>query len=338
VHRETGKFVPAVPVPLDAELQVAYDDFLAEEPELKRMSLELLAKIRAEVDAAVAKLGDLSRGGRFTVSQPSVPGLDGAAEIPLLICTPAGAPASRPVLYFMHGGGFFCNDHRLGLDQLLEAAERFGATLISVGYRLAPEHPYPAQINDAYAGLLWAADHADELGIDPDRIVVTGYSAGGGLSSALALTVRDKGGPRLLGQLLMAPMLDDRNDSASAMQMDGIEFWNRSFSGFGWSSLLRDAQGGADVPQYAAPARATDLTGLPPAFLDVGSAECLRDEIVDYASRIWQAGGKAELHVWPGGFHAFDREAPEARISQAAVAARHNWLERLLATDQPARD
>jgi acetyl esterase/lipase len=334
VDLESGKTVPAVPVPLDAELQVAYDAYLAEEPELAPMSLEKLSGIRAEVDAAAAALEDLSHGGRFVVSQPSVPGLDGAPEIPLLVCTPVGAPASRPVLYFMHGGGFFCNDHRIGLDQQqLETAERFGATLISIGYRLAPEHPYPAQINDAYAGLLWVADHADELGIDPGRIVVTGYSAGGGLSAALALTVRDKGGPRLLGQLLMAPMLDDRNDSASAMQMDAVEFWDRSHNGFGWRSLLGDVQGGADVPQYAAPARATDLTGLPPAFLDVGSAECLRDEIVAYAGRIWQAGGKAELHVWPGGIHAFDRDVPEARISKAAVAARRNWLERLLATD-----
>jgi acetyl esterase/lipase len=333
VNLEAGKTVPAVPVPLDAELQVAYDAYLAEEPDLAPMSLEMLPGIRAEVDAEVAALGDLSRGGRFTVSQPSVPGLDGAPEIPLLVCTPAGAPASRPVLYYMHGGGFFCNDHRTELDQLLETAERFGATLISIGYRLAPEHPYPAQINDAYAGLLWAADHADELGIDPERIVITGISAGGGLSAALALTVRDKGGPRLLGQLLMCPMLDDRNDSASAMQMDGIDFWNRSYNGFGWRSLLGEVQGGADVPQYAAPARATSLTDLPPAFLDVGSAECLREEVLAYADRIWQAGGKAELHVWPGGIHAFDREVPEARISKAAVAARHNWLERLLTAD-----
>ena len=333
MNLELGKAVFAAPVALDAELQVAYDAYLAEEPELAPMSLELLPRIRGEVDAAVAALGDLSRGGRFVVSQPSVPGLDGAPEIPLLICTPAGAPASRPALYFMHGGGFFCNDHRIGLDQVLETAERFGATLVSVGYRLAPEHPYPAQINDAYAGLLWVADQADELGIDPGRIVVTGSSAGGGLSAALALTVRDKGGPRLLGQLLMCPMLDDRNDSASAMQMDEVEFWDRSHNLFGWRSLLGDVQGGADVPQYAAPARATDLTGLPPAFLDVGSAECLRDEVVAYAARIWQAGGKAELHVWPGGIHAFDREVPEARISKTAVAARHNWLERLLATD-----
>jgi len=333
VNLEPGKTATAVPVPLDAELQVAYDAYMAEEPDPAPMSLELLPGIRAEVDAGVAALGDLSHGGRFTVSQPAVPGLDEAPEIPLLVCTPANAPTSRPLLYYIHGGGFFCNDHRTGLDQLLDTAERFGATLISVGYRLAPEHPYPAQINDAYAGLLWAADHADELGIDPERIVVIGISAGGGLSAALALTVRDKGGPRLLGQLLMCPMLDDRNDTASAVQMDGIDFWNRSFNGFGWSSLLGDAQGAAHVPQYAAPARATDLTDLPPAFLDVGSAECLRDEVLTYASRIWQAGGKAELHVWPGGIHAFDREVPEARISKAAIAARDNWLERLLATD-----
>ncbi|TCO55797.1 acetyl esterase/lipase [Actinocrispum wychmicini] len=306
---------------------------MAEEPELASMSLEMLPGIRAEVEAAVAVLGDVSRGGRFTVSQPSVPGLHGDPEIPLLICTPASAPAPRPALYYIHGGGFFCNDHRTGLDQFLDTAERFGATLISIGYRLAPEHPYPAQINDAYAGLLWAADHADELGIDPERIVVMGPSAGGGLSAALALTVRDKGGPRLLGQLLMSPMLDDRNDSASAMQMDGIEFWNRSYNLFGWSALLGVLQGGADVPQYAAPARATDLAGLPPAFLDVGSAECLRDEVLGYTGRIWQAGGRAELHVWPGGIHAFDREVPEARISKAAVAARRNWLQRLLTAD-----
>ena len=113
--------------------------------------------------------------------------------------------------------------------------------------------------------------------------------------------------------------------------MDGVDLWNRSYNGFGWSSMLGGVRGGADVPRYAAPARATDLTGLPPAFLDVGSAECLRDEILAYAGRIWQAGGEAELHLWPGGIHAFDREVPEAWISKAAVAARHNWLERLLA-------
>ncbi|MFB8766702.1 alpha/beta hydrolase [Nocardiopsis alba] len=332
MNLEPGKTVPAVPVPLDAELRIAYDAYLAEEPDPAPMSLEKLSVIRTEIDAEVAALEDLGHGGRFTVFQPSVPGLDGAPEIPLLVCTPSGAPASRPALYFIHGGGFYCGDHRTELDQILETAERLGATLISVGYRLAPEHPYPAQINDAYAGLLWVADHADELGIDSERIVVTGFSAGGTLSAALALTVRDKGGPHLLGQLLIAPLLDDRNDSASALQMDDVELFDRSRNRFAWSSLLGDIQGGPDVPQYAAPARATDLADLPPTFLDVGSAECLRDEILAYADRIWQAGGEAELHVWPGGIHGFDQKAPEARISKAAVAARHNWLEHLFAT------
>jgi hypothetical protein len=137
--------VPAVPVPLDAERQVAYDAYLAEEPDLAPMGLDVLLRIRAEVDAEVAALGGLSCGGRFTVAQPTVPGLDGDPEIPLLVCIPSGAPASRPVLHHIHGGGFFCNDHRTGLDQVLETAERTGATLISIGYRLAPEHPYPAR-------------------------------------------------------------------------------------------------------------------------------------------------------------------------------------------------
>lgn len=319
-------------VPLDPEVQVAYDAYLAKEPDLV-MSLERLPVVRAEDEAAVAALEDLGHGGRFTVVQPSVPGLDGAPEIPLLICTPAGAPASRPALYLIHGGGFYGGDHRTGLDTMLETAEQLGATLVSVGYRLAPEHPYPAQVEDAYAGLLWVAGHAGELGIDPERIVVAGASAGGGLGAALALYVRDKGGPRLLGQLLLAPLLDDRNDSASALQMDEVELFDRGGNGFAWSTLLGEAAGGADVPQYAAPARATDLSGLPPAYLDVGSAECLRDEVLAYADRIWQAGGDAELHVWPGGIHSFDRKAPWARISKAAVAARRDWLQRLLAGD-----
>jgi acetyl esterase/lipase len=193
------------------------------------------------------------------------------------------------------------------------------------------EHPHPAPIDDVYAGLLWTADHAAELGIDSERIVVAGTSAGGGLTASLALTVRDKGGPRLLGQLLMSPMLDDRNDSASLQQMDGRDIWDRGWNGFGWTALLGPARGGLDVPPYAAPARATDLSGLPPAYIDVGSAESLRDEGIAYATRIWQVGGDAELHVWSGGFHVFDMIAPDARISKAAREARHSWLGRRLA-------
>ncbi|MER6925394.1 alpha/beta hydrolase fold domain-containing protein, partial [Streptomyces spiralis] len=134
-----------------------------------------------------------------------------------------------------------------------------------------------------------------------------------------------------LGQMLMSPMLDDRNDTPSARQMAGAGLWDRTANETAWTALLGDRRGGPDVSPYAAPARAQDLSGLPPAFLDVGSAETFRDEVVSYASRIWRAGGVAELHVWPGGFHGFDGIAPRAALSQTAQAARMDWLRRLLA-------
>jgi acetyl esterase/lipase len=127
-------------------------------------------------------------------------------------------------------------------------------------------------------------------------------------------------------------MLDDRNDTPSAHQMAGLPMWNRQANEVGWTALLGDARGGPDVSPYAAPARAEDLSGLPPTFVDVGSTDTFRSEDVDYAERIWRAGGEAELHVWPGGFHGFGGIAPEARISRAAAVARQNWLARLVGT------
>lgn len=177
---------------------------------------------------------------------------------------------------------------------------------------------------------MWTAEHADELGIDPDQIIVAGTSAGGGLAAGLALLARDRRGPALAAQVLMCPMLDDRNDTPSSRQMAGRGVWDSTANTTGWTALLGDACGGPDVSPYAAPARAVDLSGLPPAFVDVGSAETFRDEDVAYATRIWQAGGVAELHVWPGGFHGFDTLAPQAAISQEAKAARVRWLRRQL--------
>ena len=153
-----------------------------------------------------------------------------------------------------------------------------------------------------------------------------GISAGGGLAAATVLLARDRGGPELAGQLLICPMLDDRNNTASAVDLDGHGLWDRTANNVGWTAYLGDRRGTDDVPAYAAAARASDLSGLPPAFLDVGTAETFRDEVVAYASRIWRAGGEAELHVWPGGFHGFDSLAPEAQVSRAARAARLTWL------------
>lgn len=202
--------------------------------------------------------------------------------------------------------------------------------MVSVEYRLAPENPHPAPVEDCYAGLRWIAERGAEIGMDTDRLVVAGGSAGGGLAAGVALMCRDRGGPQLRGQLLQCPMLDDRNDTPSAHQMRGRGVWDQSANRVGWTALLGAARGGPDVSPYAAPARAGDLSGLPPAFIDVGSAETFRDEDVDYAGRIWRAGGAAELHVWPGGFHGFAMMAPDAALSRAAGDAQVGWLRRVL--------
>ncbi|NNN28909.1 alpha/beta hydrolase [Streptomyces sp. S3(2020)] len=321
-----------VPPPFDPELAGALE--LIKEFISPGMTLEDIEQIRQGPGIQMLAELDLTLDGFFEVEDRVVPGPEGAPEISLLICRPAAPSAAgpRPVVYHVHGGGMVLGTNRVGVDVALAWAKELDAVVVSVEYRLAPEDPYPAQIEDAYAGLVWTAEHAGELGADPERIVLAGASAGGGLCAALALLTRDRKGPRPLGQVLMCPMLDDRNDTPSAHQMAGLGVWDRTANETGWTALLGELRGGPDVPGYAAPARAEDLTGLPPAFLDVGSAETFRDEVVAYASRIWQAGGIAELHVWPGGFHGFDGFAPQAALSQRTRAAHLDWLRRLLDT------
>jgi acetyl esterase/lipase len=275
---------------------------------------------------------ELSRDGAFEITERRVPGPVGSPAITLLICQPTDAPTPTAAVYYMHSGGMIMGDTRRGLPQILDWAEELGVAVISVEYRLAPETQHPGPVEDCYAGLAWTAANAIRLGIDPSRIVAVGGSAGGGLAAAVALMARDRrGGPSLAGQMLMCPMLDDRNDTTSAVQLAGMGIWDQSANEVGWTALLGAARGGPEVSPYAAPARASDLSQLPAAFIDVGSAETFRDEAVTYASRIWEAGGTAELHVWPGGFHGFPGLAPQAAVSQNAIAAQRNWLGRILA-------
>jgi acetyl esterase/lipase len=318
--------VTIAPPPFDPELAAALTTIADMLPPL---TLDSLEAARSGQVLFGPSDDDLRGDGRFTLTERQVPGLGGDPDITLLILTPAGFTGTLGCVYHTHGGGMVLGNRRLGVEGLLGWAEEFGLVVVSVEYRLAPETPHPGPIDDCYAGLLWTAAHAAELGFDPDRMIVAGGSAGGGLAAALALRARDEGGPALLGQMLMCPMLDDRNDSPSAIQMAGLGVWDRENNLMGWGALLGDRRGGDGVSPYAAPARAGDLAGLPPAFIDVGSAETFRDEDVAYATRIWQAGGSAELHVWPGGFHGFDMMAPAAAISQDAQAARVRWLNRL---------
>lgn len=315
------------PPPLDPELAAALGPLGAEAPE--SLSMDDIGPLRRR-NAELADFLDLTADGRFEVSRRTVPGPPDAPDVSLLVCRPAAAAGPLPVLYHVHGGGMVIGDNRVGVDEPLAWAGELGAVVVSVEYRLAPEHPHPAPIDDVHAGLLWTADHAAEIGGDPERIVLVGASAGGGLTAALALLLRDRGGPQVLGQMLLCPMLDDRNDTPSSHQMAGTGTWDRGSNETGWTALLGEARGGPDVSPYAAPARATDLSGLPPAYLDVGSAEIFRDEVVGYATRIWQAGGAAELHVWPGGVHGFDGLAPTAHLTRTARSTHLDWLTRLL--------
>jgi acetyl esterase/lipase len=314
------------PPPFDPELAAALEIMAGQIP--SSILPEAISVIRE--NALLVPDDELRRDGAFEVEERAVPGPPGAPDISLLICRPAGVTAPLAAVYHTHGGGMVIGDNRTGVHEILDWAQELGLVVVSVEYRLAPEHPHPAPVEDCYAGLVWTAEHAAELGIAPGRIVVAGASAGGGLAAALALLARDRGGPALAGQVLMCPMLDDRNDTPSSRQMAGLGVWDRSSNKTGWTALLGEGRGGPDVSPYAAPARADDLSGLPPAFIDVGSAETFRDEDVTYATRLWQAGGRAELHVWPGGFHGFDLLAPQAAISQEARAARLRWLRRLL--------
>ncbi|MEJ1115423.1 alpha/beta hydrolase [Paenarthrobacter sp. CCNWLY172] len=273
---------------------------------------------------------DLLAGRPVTHFERTIPGPVGAPDLTVSIFRRVDHAPGGPGIYNIHGGGMVMGDRFLGADSLVDWVESLDAVAVSVEYRLAPEHPDPAPVEDCYAGLEWMAANAEELGVDPHRIVVAGASAGGGLAAGVALLSRDRGGPFLAGQLLIYPMLDDRNETVSSHQFDGIGVWDRTSNDTGWNALLGERRGTNQVSIYAAPARAADLSNLPPAFIDVASAEVFRDEDIAYASTIWMSGGEAELHVWPGGFHGFDIFFPQAALSILAREARTRWLRRAL--------
>jgi acetyl esterase/lipase len=242
---------------------------------------------------------------------------------------PTGADGILPAIVTIHGGGYVIGTYDMD-DPLLDRwCPELGIVGISVEYRLAPETPYPGPLDDCYAALRWTYDNAEELGVDRERIGVYGLSAGGGLAAALALLARDRAEVPLAFQLLDCPMLDDRQTTPS-IRADGLYVWSARSNEFGWRAYLGERYGTDDVPPYAAAARATELAGLPPACVIVGSIDGFRDEDMDYAQRLNQAGVPCELHVIAGLPHAY-LLVPGAVAVQQAMHDMDGWLARQLA-------
>ena len=258
---------------------------LADLSEARRLLREGFGFARADVDTSGLDVDDR------TVGDPPVG---------VRVYRPMGRTAPSPGLLYLHGGGLVLGDVESEHAGATAIAKALGVVVVSVEYRLAPEHPFPAGLDDCYAALQWMVAEAAELGVDTARVGVFGQSAGGGLAAALALLARDRGGPALCFQLLGIPELDDRLDTPSMREFVDTPMWDRPNAVLSWQYYLGDA---AEVSPYAAPARATDLAGLPPAYVTVAEFDPLRDEGLDYACRMVQAGVPVELHLFPGTFH-----------------------------------
>ncbi|MET0627614.1 MAG: alpha/beta hydrolase [Acidimicrobiia bacterium] len=243
---------------------------------------------------------------------------------------PRNAAAVLPCVYWIHGGGYVVGNYEMDDARLARWSVEFQCVVTSVEYRLAPETAYPGPLDDCFAGLQWVFEHADELGVDRERVGLGGISAGGGLAAGLALLARDRS-LRLSFQLLESPMLDDRQVTSSS-QLDGLPIWSRESNEFGWRSYLGDLYGRDDLPPYAAPARAADLVGLPPTFVIVGGADGFRDENIEYALRLNQAGVPTELHVLPGAPHGVASLFGSTSIAVRWETLVGEWLGRQLET------
>lgn len=237
---------------------------------------------------------------------------------------PDGIDEPRPCVYWMHGGGMVLGTYA-GDDLRFDTwCRQFGIVGVSVEYRLAPEHPYPTPLDDCYAGLSWVHRNAAMIGVDANRIGIAGASAGGGLAAGLGLLARDRGELPVAFQLLIYPMIDDRQVTPSSTWNDPI--WPPSANTYGWTAYLGAAKGDAELPIYAAPARATDLAGLPPTLIAVGAIDGFSDEDIDFALRLRHAGVPVELHVYPGAPHGFDSLAADTTVARRAVRDIDEWL------------
>jgi acetyl esterase/lipase len=307
----------------DPEIEAVLD-------EIPSLDLADIPRAREERDRlAAAGRAAWTPSGRVLVEDRWVAGEARDPDVRVRVHRPVGEPTGA-VLLWVHGGG-----HVLGAaeqdDPLLDTVvARTGCMALAVDWRRAPEHPYPAALHDCYAALRAVTVGLPGLDLDPGRVVVGGASSGGGLAAGLALLARDRAELALAGQLLIYPMLDDRELTVSSRTVTDRRVWNHESNRIGWSAYLGPLAGD-DVPAYAAPARATNLAGLPRAWIATTELDLFRDEDIDYAGRLLEAGVPTELHVYPGGVHGFDLFAPQAALTRRFCRDRDEAFDRLLA-------
>ncbi|HEY0533644.1 MAG TPA: alpha/beta hydrolase [Actinoplanes sp.] len=306
---------PEVAVPLNQLLEALPGGF---------NSIPDIVQRRATVEAMLSGI-EVPENPNVTKEDRTIPGPDGEPDISVRIYRPAGVEKKLPGIYFIHGGGMILGSVEGEDPVATKICDEVGAVVVSVEYRLSPENPHPAPAEDCYAGLKWMASHSDELGIN-DKLGVYGGSAGGGLAIAVALMARDRGGPALKFMMPIYPMIDDTNTTASTQEIVDIGIWDRAGNIQAWEWYL----GGKPADHYAAPTRAEDLAGLPPAFIDVGTVDMFRDEDIAFAQRLMQAGVPTELHIHPGSYHAAETFATDAALSQRIWALRIDALRRSL--------
>lgn len=286
-------------------------------------------------DVAARRVSARAMFGRLGAARPPVPQVevveyqlttDDGASVPMRwYRAPQGTGAAA---LYLHGGGMIFDLDVVGVlyDSVVRGyVAASGVSMLMPDYRVAPEHPHPAPVQDSYAALVWLAEHSPELGVDPARIAVMGDSAGGGLAAGVCLLARDRGGPAIAAQLLIYPMLDDRTPPPDPA-LAALLTWSHDDNLTGWGALLPVA---AEVSAYAAPARECDVAGLPPAYLDVGDLDLFHAEVTGYARLLKAFGVPTELHVIPGCPHAFEALAPGSPVSQQTIADRVRRLQTL---------
>ena len=263
-----------------------------------------------------------------------IAGGEGNSKMRMIVLDPAPERSAKPAILHLHGGGLVVGKPEVAMQELQRLSAELGVVVVSVDYRLAPEHPFPAGLNDAYAALAWLHGSAKELGIDPQRIAVMGESAGAGLAAAVSLRARDRKELPIRFQLLRYPMLDDRTALRMPAAHVGTFIWNWQSNAFGWTSVLGRKPVMDGAPAEAVPARANSLGGLPSTWIGVGTLDLFAQESIGFAARLMEAGVPVEISVVPGAYHGFDSMVPQARISATFTASWKSALGRALGVDQ----